>query len=68
MAANGGLSGAIPESEWDRLSVDVCHCWGVLFWEGCSAFLSIVRHHDKNTPLSTDGFLRLNWNASCDSE
>lgn len=67
MAANGGLSGAIPESEWD-LFVDACPCWEVLLCEVCSAFLSIVRHHEEKTPLSTDRFLILDWNAICGSK
>lgn len=53
MATNRSLFRVIPESDWViGLLMPVLAVF--LFYEVCGAFVSIVRHHNKKTPLSTD--------------
>lgn len=62
------LTGVSDSWVWLGLLVDACPCCGFYCMRWCGAFVSIVRHHDKKMPLSTDWFLILNWNASCGSK
>lgn len=53
MATNRSLFRVIPESDWViGLLMPVLAVF--LIYEVCGAFVSIVRHHNKKTPLSTD--------------